>query len=289
VPVGLPGDLFIGGDGVARGYWGRPDLSSERFRPNPFVTTDGSRVYFTGDIARYREDGSLEFLGRGDHQVKIRGHRIELGEIEATLATHPAVHEVVVVAREETPDDKRLVAYFVARTEPAPPASALREFVGEKLPEYMVPSQIVRLDAMPVTPNGKIDRRALPAPDQVATPARALVAPATDLQRTVAGVWQEVLRVTQVGTEDNFFDLGGDSLLAAQVLSLLRRRVREDVSLTDLFRYPTIRTLTDHLGGKTGPSARISQSLDRARLRQEAAKHRRAARRSLSRDEAGRP
>jgi acyl carrier protein len=280
VPVGLPGDLFIGGDGVARGYWGRADLSAERFLPNPFEG-NGRRIYRTGDVARQRTDGSLEFLGRSDHQVKIRGHRIELGEIEAALGAHPAVQEVVVLAREDADDDRRLVGYVVGRTGGQVRSDALREYVSGRLPDYMVPSQIVLLESFPLTPNGKIDRRALPAPGQVAAKTRTLVPPTTDLQRVVASVWQEVLRVPEVGAEDNFFDLGGDSLLAAQVLSLLRSRISEAVSLTDLFRFPTVKALTDHLAGATESASPVTESLDRARRRQEAGRQRRAARQSL--------
>jgi acyl carrier protein len=286
-PPGLSGHLFIGGNGVARGYWGRPDLSADRFQPNPFVAGDG-RMYRTGDMVRQRRDGSLEFLGRSDHQVKIRGHRIELGEIEAALAMHPTVDEAVVVAREDVPDDRRLVAYVVGRTTGHVQPSTLREYLSGKLPDYMVPAQIALLEVFPLTPNGKIDRRALPAPDLVAAQEQSHVAPTTDLERVVASVWQEVLRVGQVGTEDNFFDRGGDSLLAAQVLSLLRSRVSDTVSLTDLFRFPTVRALSDHLGGKTRTASPVSQSLDRARRRQQAGKQRSAARAHV-REEADRP
>ncbi len=267
VPVGVPGDLFIGGQGVVRGYLNRPELNKERFILNPFKR-DGSRVYWTGDLAKYREDGVIEFLGRVDHQVKIRGYRIELGEIEMALGSHPSLHEVVVIVREDTPGDQRLVAYLVAK-QTAPPVAELRDYVRRSLPEYMVPNDIVVLERMPLTPNGKIDRKQLPVPFQTATlQAAEYVAPNEGLQQVIASIWQETLKLENVSIKDNFFDLGGHSLLIVRVHQLLKERVEKPISLTDLYRFPTIKSLTDFLTCDDA-AASLKQSSDRASRRRE--------------------
>jgi len=200
-PVGVPGELVIGGKGVVRGYLHRPELTAERFVAHPFRGSAGSRVYRTGDLARQRADGTIEFLGRFDHQVKVRGYRIELGEIEATLLTHSGVRETVVVAREDTPGDVRLVAYLVTAGKDAAPAADLKEHLRSRLPDYMVPAHFVTLDALPQTPNGKIDRKALPAPEAGHAPvvSEAFVAPASDLEEKIAAIWKDVLKLPQVG------------------------------------------------------------------------------------------
>ncbi len=208
--------MHIGGAGVARGYLNRPELTAEKFIPDPFSAEPGARMYKTGDLARYRPDGNIEFLGRADHQVKIRGFRIELGEIEAALGQHPAVREAVVLAREDAPGEKRLVAYVVAGARAADDDD-LRRFLKEKLPEYMVPAVFVLLDALPLMPNGKIDRRALPAPDRSRPELdKAFVAPRTPTEELLAEIWAQLLDIERVGVHDNFFDLGGHSLLATQ-------------------------------------------------------------------------
>ena len=226
VPLGLPGELHIGGAGLARGYLHQPERTAERFIPHPFSNEPGARLYKTGDLARYRSDGTLEFLGRLDHQVKIRGFRIEPGEIEAVLDQHPAVRETIVLAREDLPGDTRLVAYVVPAAAQAPTSSDLRRFLQEKLPAYMVPAAFVWLDTLPLTPNGKVDRRALPLPDR---PRLGLggtfVAPSTPLEMRIAEVWQEVLGVDRVGVYDNFFDLGGHSLLSMRVMARLEKQL----------------------------------------------------------------
>ncbi|NWG15760.1 MAG: amino acid adenylation domain-containing protein [Chloroflexi bacterium] len=220
VPIGVPGELYIGGDGLARGYLNRLDLTAERFIPHPFSSTAGARIYKTGDLARYRPDGNLEYLGRIDNQVKIRGFRIELGEIEAALSEHPAVQEAVVIVREDTPGDKRLVAYVRSAQSSGEIASELRYYMKERLPDYMVPAAYVTLDAMPLTPNGKVDRRALPPPDYLRPEhATAVVAPRTEMETMLVDVWLAVLGIDQVSIYDNFFDLGGHSLQAMQVIS----------------------------------------------------------------------
>jgi AMP-binding enzyme/AMP-binding enzyme C-terminal domain/Phosphopantetheine attachment site/Luciferase-like monooxygenase len=281
VPVGISGELLIGGKGVVRGYLNRPELTAERFIADPFVA--GERVYRTGDLVRWRADGRLEFLGRLDHQVKIRGHRIELGEIEAILDQHPSVREAVVVAREDVPGDKRIVAYVVAKGSGAPPdPTILRLAVGERLPDYMVPAHVVVLERLPRTPNLKVDRNALPAPDQVAASAASVyVQPGSELEAKIAEIWQDVLRIAQVGVNDNFFDIGGHSLLTVKVHSRLRGAIDRPVSITDLFRFPTIRTLAEHLGGGGAAAATAAvseQAQARAGARREALQRRRPRR-----------
>ncbi len=244
VPIGVPGELLIAGTGLARGYLHHPDLTAERFIPHPFHAADGARVYKTGDLVRYRADGNLEFLGRIDRQVKIRGFRVELGEIETVLGEHPGVRQVVVDAREDGPEGKRLVAYVVGDSDRAVSAAELRSFLKERLPEYMLPAAFVKLEAIPLTANGKIDHRALPIPQHadLAT-AEAFVAPRTPVEEALARIWAEVLGVERVGVHDGFFDLGGQSLLATRVLSRLRQAFRVEVPLRRLFDTPTVAEL----------------------------------------------
>jgi amino acid adenylation domain-containing protein len=241
-PIGIPGHLHIGGAGLARGYLNRPELTAEKFIPDPFSAEPGARMYKTGDLARYRPDGNIEFLGRADHQVKIRGFRIETGEIEAVLGQHPAVREAVVLAREDAPDEKRLVAYVVADST----ADELRHFLKDKLPEYMVPAVVVLLEALPVTPTGKVDRRALPVPDRSRPELeKAFVAPRDDLELQLAQIWEEVLGVRPVGVRDNFFELGGHSLLAVRLFALIEKRLGKKLPLTAVFQGATV----EHLAG----------------------------------------
>ena len=242
VPIGVPGELYIGGAGVARGYLKRPDLTAERFVPDPWGQQPGSRLYKTGDVARFRPDGTLEYLGRNDGQVKIRGFRIEVGEIEAVLSQHPLIREAVVLAREDRPGDKSLVAYVVAHAgnDQAPSSSELHGYLQARLPAYMLPAAFVFLSALPVIPNGKVDRRALPLPD-TARPAldTGFVAPRTPEEEILAAIWAQVLGLEQVGVHDNFFELGGDSILSIQVLARAKGRGLS-FSLQQLFQYQTI-------------------------------------------------
>ncbi len=241
VPVGVPGELYIRGDGVARGYLNRPELTAEKFVPNPVGNDPGARLYKTGDLARRLPDGNIEFLGRTDDQVKIRGFRIELGEIETALGQHPAIRETVVLAREDAPGEKRLAAYIVAPQQSASSISDLRGFLAEKLPEHMVPSVFVFLDALPLTSNGKIDRRNLPAPDQ-SRPEQEnpFVAPRTSVEELLARIWGEVLELEQVGIHDNFFALGGHSLLLTQIVARIQRAFLVSLPLRILFDAPTV-------------------------------------------------
>ncbi|MEA5602496.1 non-ribosomal peptide synthetase [Nostoc sp. UHCC 0252] len=250
VPIGVPGELHIGGEGLARGYWNRPELTREKFIPNPFES--GKRLYKTGDLARYRRDGKIEFLGRIDHQVKIRGFRIELGEIEALLEKHPQVRETVVLAREDIPNDYRLVAYLVTHENATPSINELRGFLKEKLPEYMLPSAFVLLDALPLTPNGKIDRRALKPPEKLRPELTAsFQPPQSEMEQQIAKFWQEVLHLDKVGIHDNFFDLGGHSLLTLKVNNKLRTILQRDISVVTMFQNPTIYSLAQYLSQTT--------------------------------------
>ncbi len=245
VPIGEPGELHIGGIGLARGYLNSPELTAEKFIPDPFSDEPDARLYKSGDLARYLPDGDIEFLGRLDDQVKIRGFRVELGEIEAVLAQHPGVREAA--AREDAPS-KRLVAYIVSRTAQVPVASDLREFLRQRLPDYMVPSSFIFLEALPLTPNGKVDRRALPAPDQRRPELPSpFVAPRNSIETTLANIWAQLLGLERVGAHDNFFDLGGHSLLATQVISRMRELYRIEISLRNFFETPTVAGLAEIL------------------------------------------
>jgi amino acid adenylation domain-containing protein len=247
-PIGVPGELHIGGAGLARGYKGRPELTAEKFIKNPFSDDPNSRLYKTGDLARYLSDGNIEYLGRIDNQVKIRGFRIELGEIEAVLAQHPALRENAVIVHEASKTDKRLVAYFVPHQGQFIENTTLRSFLTELLPDYMIPSVFVRLDAMPLTPNGKIDRRALPEPDGTRPQLEAAyVMPQTEAEQEIAQVWQKALQLEKVGIYDNFFEVGGHSLLMVQVQSSLQAIFGQPLSIVELFQYPTIHALAKHL------------------------------------------
>ena len=244
VPVGVPGEVHIGGAGLARGYLNRPDLTAEKFIPNPFGNEPGGRLYRTGDMARYRLDGNVDFLGRVDHQVKIRGFRIELGEIEAALGQYPGVREAVVLAREETPGERRLVAYVVAEKESSLAIDDLRRFLKQKLPEYMMPAALVTLEAMPLMPNGKIDRQALPAPARIRLEVeKTFVAPRDALEMQLIGLWEEVLNVRPIGVRDNFFELGGHSLTAVRLFGLIENRLGKRLPLAAVFQGATIEHL----------------------------------------------
>ncbi len=246
VPVGISGEVYIGGVGVARGYLHDPAQTAARFIPHPFSRTPGARLYRTGDLARYRSSGDVELLGRIDHQVKLRGLRVELAEIEAALNLHEDVREAVVLAREDQPGEKRLVAYIVARQEQS--WRSMREFLKERLPEYMAPSAFVFLDALPLTPNGKIDRQALPAPASARPDlVETFAPPSTPTEEVLAGLWHELLDVEQVGIHDNFFDLGGHSLLATQVISRVREIFHVEIALRQLFETPTVADLAQSI------------------------------------------
>jgi aryl carrier-like protein len=245
-PIGVPGEIHIAGVGVARGYLNRPGLTAGRFLDDPFVA--GERMYRTGDVGRWLGDGTIEYLGRNDQQVKLRGFRIEPGEIEARLLQHDGVKEAVVVVREDEPGNKRLVAYCVAREGQEPDAQDLREHVAQALPGYMVPSAFVQLPALPLTPNGKLDRKAFPAPDGGAHVQREYEAPQGPAEQALAQLWQELLQVERVGRQDNFFELGGHSLLAVSLIERMKRQGLH-TEVRALFTAPTLAGLAAQVDG----------------------------------------
>jgi acyl carrier protein len=240
VPPGVPGEVYLGGEALARGYWNRPAETAEAFVPHPSGTA-GERLFRTGDLARLRPDGALEFLGRRDRQVNLRGFRFDLGEVEAVLGQHPAVAAAAAAVREDARGERQLVVYAVARYGRVP-AADLRAFFKERVPDYAVPSAFTWLPGLPLLPNGKVDRAALPAPERAET-AEPFVAPRTPAEQTIAAAWAEVLRLDRVGIHDNFFNLGGHSLAATQVASRLRKAFGRDVPLRSLFQAPTIAEL----------------------------------------------
>lgn len=286
MPPGFAGELVIGGAGVARGYWQRPDLTAERFLPDPFVdtpgaTTDGEsthrgRMYRTGDLARFLDDGRLECLGRVDHQVKIRGYRVELGEIETLLREQDGVREAAVVLREYSPGDQRLVAYLVGTGGRAVAPGVLQASLRGQLPEFMVPSEFVQLPALPLTPNGKIDRKSLPAPQQRELPSQSFAPPGNEAEAMISEIWQRALGVAQVGTRDNFFDIGGHSLLVVQVLKELREKTAKPIQMTDLFKHTTIESLARFLGSDGGTTPGPDRGKSRADARRAAMSRRRS-------------
>jgi amino acid adenylation domain-containing protein len=264
VPIGISGELHIGGLGLAQGYWNRPELTNEKFISNPFKPN--KRFYKTGDLARYRSDGTIEFLGRIDHQVKLRGFRIELGEIEAVIVQHYQVKEAVVIANEQ-----RLIAYVVTEQKVTFSTTELKQFTKQKLPEYMLPSTFVVLEALPLTPNGKVDRCALPAPDNLRPElTNNYQAPESDVEKSIAKVWQQVLQLEKVGVNDNFFDLGGHSLLVVQVNHKHREILNRDLSVVEIFQNPTIKSLAEHLNKKPEAPATLGKMRERVGKQREA-------------------
>jgi acyl carrier protein len=260
VPLGVAGEIHVSGAGVALGYLNRPELTAERFLPD--VSDDGShaRMYKTGDLGCWRADGAIEYLGRNDEQVKIRGFRIELGEVQAQLSSHAQVRDAIVIAREDIPGEKRLVAYFVPQhADQCPSLESLRAHLLAMLPDYMVPSAFVSLEKLPLSATGKVDRRALPVPDSGAFTSRAYTAPSGDLECMLAEIWGEVLRVQRVGRDDDFFALGGHSLLAMQCIVRLRSQLSLELPVRTLFDFPTVRQLATQLEGLR--DARLRENL----------------------------
>jgi amino acid adenylation domain-containing protein len=265
VSPGETGELWAAGDGVARGYLNSPDATTEKFLRDPFVADSAARMYRTGDLARWRKDETVEFLGRIDTQVKILGYRIEPGEIEAALLAHGAVKQVCVVPHTDESGSKRLVAYYVAATDSGSAAADLRKFLAEKLPAFMVPALFVPLASLPLTPNGKIDRAALPAPGTApAAPGAGAEPPApsapgeaagSEMEQSLIALWKRILRVDPIGLDDNFFDIGGDSLLLVAVHSNLQKTLHVEIPVTDLFEFTTVRTLARRLGSQKAPAA----------------------------------
>jgi amino acid adenylation domain-containing protein len=280
-PVGVVGELYLGGLGVSRGYLNRPDLTAEKYVPDPFGARAGARLYRTGDLARYLPDGRVDFLGRRDQQVKIRGYRIEPGEIEAALNAQAGVREALVTARADGAGQSRLVAYVVGGETAAGGVSELRAGLRERLPEYMIPSAFVFLDELPLTPNGKVDRKALPGPEGARPElTAAYLAPRTDAERVVTEIWQRLLQVERVGVHDNFFDLGGHSLLLARLHAELRETFARDIPLTALFQHPTVNALAEYLSrdGAEDTGAQLRQTQERTETRKRLAQQQRGRR-----------
>jgi amino acid adenylation domain-containing protein len=273
VPAGVVGEIYVGGAGVARGYLNRPELTSERFVEDRFAERPGALMYKSGDLARRIESGDVEYLGRADSQVKIRGFRIELGEIEATLADHPLVQQAVVSARKDGPGEPKLVAYFVKKAHGAPTAQDLRQFLKQRLPDHMVPYAYVLLDALPLTVNGKIDRSDLPPPGERIVAESGVAA--TKLEQEIAEIWRQVLGTPRVGVGDNFFDLGGDSLLLATVHARLRQHLKIEIPITDLFEFSTVRSLARRIGDKTSEGRSFTGAQERAKNQRSAFAQRR--------------
>jgi amino acid adenylation domain-containing protein len=272
VVIGAIGELYIGGDGLARAYLNRPDLTKEKFIDNPFIENADARIYRTGDLARFRQDGTIEVLGRADNQIKIRGFRIELGEIEAVLSKHSDINQAVAAVKDFASDDKRIVAYFTAKNDSSiPMAGDLRNFLKEELPEYMIPSAFVRMEKLPLTPNGKIDRIKLPMPEIVKTVSTEAVdaVPKNELEKIIAQVWQEVLKVEKVGVNDNFFDLGGHSLLMTKVHLKLKETLKTEITMLDMFKYPTVSSLAKFMNGDKKEEQALQSGLLHARTRRQ--------------------
>ncbi|MEM9482216.1 MAG: amino acid adenylation domain-containing protein, partial [Cyanobacteria bacterium P01_F01_bin.116] len=265
VPVGVPGELHIAGMGVAQGYLNRPELTSKKFISHPQL----GRLYKTGDLVQFSSDGTLEYFGRGDHQVKLRGFRIELGEIEATLLTHAAVHETVVVAQGDVSENKRLVGYVVTSKDQSITVNELQQFLRNQLPDYMVPSAFVMLAALPLTPNGKVNRLALPQPDKQAILDTPYVEPKTSIERRIASIWQEILQLEKVSTNANFFHLGGHSLLLVKMQILLNKDLNQNLNVVDLFQYPTIKLLANYISQSHQAANSGQQAQGRIITRQE--------------------
>ena len=248
-PIGVPGQLYITGDGLARGYLNNPELTKEKFIRNPFSKQEGALMYDTGDLVKYLPDGNVSFIGRADNQVKIRGYRIELGEIESVLQKCDLVSQAVILAKEDKQDNKRLIGYII------PNGNFNREginsYLDEKLPEYMIPSLLMELESFPLTPNGKVDRNALPDPDASELISGQYIAPRNDIEAKIAEIWEDILEVDQVGINDDFFELGGHSLLAVRLVSALRKAFEVEMPIGDIFDFPTVALLAGQLSNNT--------------------------------------
>jgi acyl carrier protein len=265
VPVGVSGELYIGGAGLARGYWKRAEMTAERFIPNPYSSKGGERLYRTGDVVRYLANGEIEFIGRIDEQVKIRGYRIELGEIEADLNQHESIAESVVLATDDESGDtssKRLTMYVVGRQEQPINVGELHSYLREKLPDYMIPSSFISLDEMPLTPNGKVDRLALLAEEVTYQDEKQFIAPDTSLEKVLADIWADVLKREQIGINQDFSELGGHSLLATQVISRLREAFSMEIPLRLLFEAPTVAELSAAILQISNDPARVERSAE---------------------------
>jgi acyl carrier protein len=270
-PPGTVGELYAGGDGVARGYLRDPEASANKFILNPFTKNSGDRIYRTGDLARWRQDGLIEFVGRIDDQTKILGYRVEPGEIEAVLRMHDAIEQVCVVPHTDEHGSKRLVAYYVSSAQAPVSSHELREFLNLRLPHFMVPALFVPLPALPLSRNGKVDRSALPDPT-IASKNRASQSdlPTTELEHSIADLWRSTLHTDRLGLDDNFFDLGGDSLLLVTIHSKLQRTLRRGIEIIDLFEFTTVRKLARRLSASQPAEPSLSETQDRAQKQRQA-------------------
>ena len=267
-PIGVIGEICIAGTAVSRGYLNRPQLTAERFIPNPFTQEPDSKLYRSGDLGRYLPDGTIEFIGRVDNQIKIRGFRIEPGEIESTLKQHPGVKEAVILAPKSGSNETRLAAFIVSSSMPKLTQDELQNFLRTKLPPYMLPTAYTFLEALPLTPHGKVDYRALPALDSVfARQTLSYVKPRTEMEHLIASIWQTVLQVEKVSINENFFDLGGHSLLMIQVHTQLQEKLDVEFSIVEMFEYTTIQTLAKHLSSKKKEGATASLASERVDIR----------------------
>jgi acyl-coenzyme A synthetase/AMP-(fatty) acid ligase/acyl carrier protein len=276
VPIGVSGELHISGESLARGYLDRADLTGDRFIPDPFGPDPGGRMYRTGDLVRFRETGDIEYFGRMDGQIKIRGYRIELGEIEVVLGSHPGVREAVVALSKDASGGKRLVGYIVPRDSRTIDEAGLKAYLRDRLPAYMVPSFIVKLDTLPLTPNGKVDRRALPSPPRRARGKGA--SPRSAFERTIAGIWRDVLALDDIGIHDNFFELGGHSMLLVQAHSRLSKEFEKEISIIDMFKYPTVASLAEYVQRDAIAPPSFTDSEDRGRSRRSSLRRQRRKR-----------
>jgi acyl-CoA synthetase (AMP-forming)/AMP-acid ligase II/acyl carrier protein len=272
VPIGVAGELFVGGAGLARGYLNRPELTEERFISNPFSNKPGDRLYKTGDVARFLPNRDLEYLGRADQQVQIRGFRVELGEIETVLMDHENVNQAVVIVRGDQADDQRLAAYFVSTSNQSASSVELRKHLQAKLPEYMIPQYFVELKSIPLTPNGKVDRRALPEPQLDRQTEETYVAPRNEVEKVIAGTWQQLLNIKNIGIQDNFFEIGGHSLLLVRMLNKLQQSFKREFSIVEMFRHPTIATLANFVTQKQEAQISFATTFDLVNKQKESLK-----------------
>ncbi|MEM6614538.1 MAG: amino acid adenylation domain-containing protein, partial [Cyanobacteria bacterium P01_C01_bin.72] len=280
VPIGVPGEIYLAGSGLARGYLNQPELNEKSFLQNPFENKPASRMYKTGDLARYLQDGNIEYLGRLDRQLKIRGFRIELGEIENALLRHPAVESAVAMARANEIDQQQLVAYLVSEKNQQPTISELRQYLQGILPNYMIPSSFFFLESIPLLPNGKIDRLALPVPENLRpTLATTYKAPQSETEQKIAKLWQEVLHLDRVGIDDNFFDLGGHSLLLLELNQKLNKSLQQELAIVQMFQYPTIASLAQFIS-QDSPEEDTFQSLRNRVQRQKQTRHKQLQKKS---------
>ena len=285
VPVGVAGELYVGGAGLGRGYLNRPELTIERFIADPFNKKPGARLYKSGDVARFLPNRDLEYLGRADQQVQIRGFRVELGEIESVLAEHEAISQVVVVIREDQPGDQRLICYFVRASDHAASIPELRKHLRASVPEYMIPQYFIELEVIPLTPNGKVDRRALPEPKVDRQTEESYLAPRSEVEKTIASIWQELLDIKNVGIHDNFFELGGHSLLLVRMLARLQKTFGKELSIVEMFRHPNIAALASFLTQKEKKEPSLQKAFELAEKQKESLKRQKrgaAARRNLN-------